>query len=135
MPDEVIDPKASILLSTKKVLGIDAAFDHFDLDIIMFANSALADLSQIGLGPELGFEIEDDSALWVEFLGNDPRLNSAKSFVHQKVRLAFDPPGTSFAITAIEKQLEEKLVRLSIQREGEAWREPTTPTTPLPIGP
>ncbi|QAU06249.1 hypothetical protein SEA_RICKMORE_14 [Gordonia phage Rickmore] len=108
----------SILNSTKKILGIDADYDVFDMDVIMHINSAFSTLHQLGLGPEEGFMIEDESAEWGDLLEDDMRLNSVKSLVYLKVRLMFDPPSTSFALTAMQEQIRELEWRLNVYREG-----------------
>lgn len=95
----------------------------------MHINTAFTTLNQIGIGPDEGFMIEDASVTWDQFLGDDPRLNSVKTYTYLKVRLIFDPPATSFVINAIEKQIEEIEWRLSVKRENESWVNPTpTPT-------
>ena len=51
----------SILTSIKKLLGIAEEYEHFDPDIVMYINSAFSVLTQLGVGPEEGFRIEDAS--------------------------------------------------------------------------
>lgn len=104
----------SILNSVKKILNLPSDYDAFDLDVIMAINTAIANLTQIGVGPAEGFEIEDDTAQWVSLLGDDPRLNGAKNYIGLYVRLIFDPPANSFGIAAVEKQLQEMLWRLEV---------------------
>lgn len=113
---------SSILNDTKKVLGLEADYDAFDLDILMHINSVFTVLEQLGIGPAGGFAIEDATAEWDAFLAGDPRLNSVKTFVFLRVRLLFDPPSTSYLITASEKQAEELAWRLSTYRETQVVR-------------
>jgi len=47
----------SILISTKKVLGLPEGDEAFDLDVITFINSAFSTLDQVGVGPTGGFYI------------------------------------------------------------------------------
>lgn len=108
----------SILDSTKKVLGIEASYTAFDTDIVMHINSVFSTLHQLGIGPIEGFEIEDQTTQWSDFLGTETRLNSVKTYVYLRVRLLFDPPTTSFAIAAMQKQAEEYEWRLNVLREG-----------------
>ncbi|QPL14660.1 hypothetical protein SEA_SCHWARTZ33_15 [Gordonia phage Schwartz33] len=108
----------SILTSTKKILGIAEDYDAFDMDIIMHINSALSTLNQLGLGPEEGFMILDDSEEWGDLLEDDMRLNSIKTYVYLKVRIIFDPPSTSFVLTAMQEQIKELEWRLNAYREG-----------------
>lgn len=114
----------SILNSVKKVLGVDAAYTVFDTDIIMHINSALSVLTQLGIGPTQGFMVEDSTSTWAAFLGDDIRLNMAKSVVYLRVRMLFDPPQTSYLVTALEKQIEELEWRLNVHRESTQWINP-----------
>lgn len=107
----------SILTSTKKILGVDATYTAFDLDIITHINSALSSLNQIGIGPALGLTIEDDSALWSD-LGLPPNQEGmVKPYVYLKTRMLFDPPGTGFLVDAMKEQIREHEWRLSTFRE------------------
>ena len=104
----------TILTSIKKLLGIAEEYEHFDQDIILHVNSAFSVLTQLGVGPEEGFRIEDASAIWSEFLFDDPRLEFVKTFVHLKVKLGFDPPLSSAAIEAINRQISELEWRINV---------------------
>lgn len=108
----------SILDSTKKVLGIEADYTAFDIDIVMHINSVLSTLWLLGVGPAGGFQIEDNTAKWSDFYGTDPRLSQIKTYVYLRVRLLFDPPTTSYLIEALTKQYEELGWRINVYREG-----------------
>ncbi|HET9787099.1 MAG TPA: hypothetical protein VFP47_08200 [Pyrinomonadaceae bacterium] len=114
----------SILTSTKKILGITEEYEQFDLDIITHINSVFSTLTQLGVGPAEGFMIEDKTATWAAFLGTDPRINSVKSYMYLRVRLLFDPPQSSYAITALQKQAEEMEWRLNVHMEHTIWTDP-----------
>lgn len=120
----------SILTSVKKILGIEADYTAFDLDILTYINSAFSTLNQLGIGPEAGFMIEDAVPTWDSFIGTDFRLNSVRNYVYFSVRLIFDPPATSFAIEAMNQQKKELEWRLNTYREGTAWVDPDPPTIP-----
>lgn len=107
-----------ILESVKKVLGLAPDYHAFDADIMMHINSAFSVLHQLGVGPDEPFMIEDETATWTEFLGTERGVNSVKSYVYLQVRLLFDPPATSFALGAMEKQIEELGWRISTYMEG-----------------
>jgi hypothetical protein len=126
----------SILDNTKKILGMDATYTVFDTDIILHINSALSILNQLGIGPQLGFAIQDNTATWDQILGNDPSLNSVKTYVYLRVRLWFDPPATSYAIEAMKEQIRELEWRLNVRREETYWTDPEPeldPETGLPV--
>lgn len=107
----------SILNTIKKMLGIDSTYTAFDTDIIVHINSAFSTLHQLGVGTETPFYISDSSANWSTFFGTNTAIESVKSYIYAKVRLAFDPPTTSFAIDALNKMCTEFEWRLNIQSE------------------
>lgn len=122
--------ETSILTSTKKILGIPEDHTEFDLDVITHINSVFSDLTQLGIGPDGGFSIEDASVDWVEYLGDDQELSNVKTYMYLRVRLLFDPPTTSYLLAAAEKQIEKFEFRLNITREGRDWQDPTPPSPP-----
>ena len=114
----------SILKSVKKLLNVNPDDTAFDDDILTHINSAFSTLHQLGIGPTDGFMVEDDEALWVDFIGYDPLLNSVKTYVCLKTRIYFDPPTTSYLIGALDKQITELEWRLNTGREALAWTDP-----------
>jgi hypothetical protein len=115
----------SILKSTKKILGITDDYTVFDLDILTHINSSFSTLTQLGVGPAAGFMIEDDTAVWADFIGTDDiQYNSVKSYVFLRVRQLFDPPSTSYLISAVERQILELEWRLNVHREETGWTDP-----------
>lgn len=119
----------SILLSTKKILGIGPDDDSFDLDVITQINSAFFTLFQLGVGPVDGFTIDDDAAVWANFLADDVVISAVKTYVWLKVRLAFDPPATSYLQTSAENQIREHEGRILMHREATGWVDPDPPST------
>jgi hypothetical protein len=107
----------SILRSTKRILGLDAAYTVFDLDIITHINAAFSILDQLGVGPDGGFYITDETALWTDYLVPPNQLNLIKTYIYLKVRVLFDPPGTSFLLQAAQDQIREYEWRLNVFRE------------------
>jgi hypothetical protein len=108
----------SILISTKKILGLSEEYTAFDLDIITHINSAFGTLSQLGVGPTNGFMIEDASDVWLDFIPNSNILTMAKTYIFLKVKMFFDPPSTSFLVTAMNEQIKEYEWRISALRES-----------------
>ena len=110
----------SILTSVKKVLGIPEYYEHFDQDILLHLNSVMSILHQLGVGPENGFVVEDDSTKWSDVFDGDIDTNKmmdVKSYVCLRVRLLFDPPASSGAIDAIERQMREIEWRITVTRD------------------
>jgi len=108
----------SILLSTKKILGIAPDYTVFDLDVITHINSSLAIVNQLGVGPQGGLFIEDETTEWDDLDVPDNQLGLLRTYIFLKVRMLFDPPTTSFFIDAMNKQIQEHEYRLSYFREA-----------------
>lgn len=104
----------SILLSVKKLLGIDAEYTVFDPDIIIHINTAFAVLNQLGVGPVEGFMIESENEVWDEYI-MDFNFTMAKTFVFLKVKLAFDPPSSTALLESMNRQLNELTWRLEVE--------------------
>lgn len=108
----------SILTSIKKLLGIEEDYEHFDADIIMHINSVINALTQMGIGSDEGFSIEDKMKTWEDFLGKGAvNMNAVKTYVYLKVRLLFDPPSSSAAVESINRLASEMEWRLNVTAE------------------
>lgn len=105
----------SILNTIKKLLGIPDTDTAFDTDIIVNINSAFMVLNQLGVGPADVYFIEGDSESWEDFLTDLNVYQAVKTYIFLKVRLVFDPPGTSFLLSAIQSQIQELEFRLLVQ--------------------
>lgn len=99
----------SILISVKKMLGLDSAFDAFDADIIMHINSVFFILAQMGIGKK--FHIDGPDGTWSEYLDGRDDLEAVKTYMYAKVRQIFDPPtgAVSDALDRTVKELEWRL--------------------------
>lgn len=118
--------KDSILNSTKKILGIDENYDAFDLDIMTHINSVFFTLYQLGVGPSQGFRIDGPDEVWDTFLGTESPIDVVRSYIYLRVRLLFDPPATSFAITAMKEQAQEMEWRMLVAQESVVINRPPT---------
>ena len=107
----------SILTSIKKLLGIAEDYEHFDQDLIIHINSVLSVLTQLGVGPSEGFSIEDENATWNDFIPEDKRLSSIRSYVYMKVKLLFDPPLSSSVMESMNRMISEFEWRLNVTAE------------------
>lgn len=114
----------SILISTKKILGVAEEYTAFDLDIITHINAAFSTLDQLGVGPLGGFYITGPDETWDQVAVPPNQLNMMKTYVSLKVRLLFDPPTTGYLIDAMNRQITEYEWRLNVFREVELYGEP-----------
>ena len=101
----------SILLSIKKLLGMDPIeFTQYDTDLIIHINTFIEFLNQLGVDIPEGFKINDENALWSDYL-NKPEYNgikdSIKNYIYLRVRLVFDPSTNSSLLNSINDTIKE----------------------------
>lgn len=104
----------SILDSVKNALGIVTEYRYFDSQILMHVNSVFTILQQLGVGPSDGFSIEDEIAIWSDFLEDPSSLNLVQSYMYLRVRMLFDPPTNSFLMDSMKQQVQEYEWRLNV---------------------
>jgi hypothetical protein len=127
----------SILDSVKQSLGLAPEFTAFDLDVTLFTNASFCSLQQLGVGGDSGFVISDNSTLWTQYVTELLYLGMVKHYIFLYVKMAFDPPSTSFGLEAIQKMLIELGWRINVSVEhinppsppGEEEDGPTSDTT------
>lgn len=115
--DSEVSVRDSILLSIKKLIGLDREYDAFDDDLIMHINSVFMILNQIGAGSKV-YAIDGDSNTWDEFFSTcEVSIDAAliKSYIYLKVKLLFDPPSTGVLHEAMERQIAEFEWRLNAE--------------------
>lgn len=110
---------SSILQDVKHKVGPSGDYTYYDLDITDAINRAFGNLTQIGVGPDEGFSISDDSTQWEDFVTDITTLNLVKSYIYIKVRLLFDPPTSSSFQTALKEEATELEWRLNVQNDPE----------------
>ena len=106
--------ETSILTSIKKLLGVAEDYVEFDEDIMTHINSVFLNLTQLGVGPEEGFMIKDDTAEWEDFINNSIQLQAVKTYVYLKVKLLFDPPLSSSVTESFTRMIAELEWRLNV---------------------
>lgn len=107
----------SILMTVKKMLGLDSNYDAFDTDVIALINSSMMTLQQLGVGPKEGFVVTGLREMWSDFLPSDTMLEGVKAYLYLSVKMVFDPPTSSFVMEAMKSQKEEMEWRIREQAE------------------
>ena len=99
----------SILISTRRAVGIAEDDDSFDTDIIPIINTVFMDLTQrLGVGPSEGFIIEDDYSVWSDFIpANLLIFEGVKTYMGQWVKQVFDPPTNSAVLDSLQRQINQ----------------------------
>lgn len=109
----------SILNTIKRMLGIPLEYDAFDFELVMFINSALARLRQLGIGPQDEFyKITGENETWKDFFG-EKEYPDVQSYVYLRLRLLFDPPQNSFVVSSFKDQAQETEWRLTVFHDEE----------------
>lgn len=107
----------SILITIKKLLGVDVECEDFDPDIVVHINTALMTLRQIGIGSQTGFFIRDSTTTWGEYITDINLYESVKTYIYLRVKIIFDPPTSSHVLEAIKEQIKELEWRLQTEKE------------------
>lgn len=104
----------SILITIKKLLGLDPEYTPFDTDIIIHINTFLGVLNQIGVGNDV--RISDASTVWFEFLeDHDMLLNEVITYIYLRVQMVFDPPTSNLVAEAKKEVINELTSRLNMK--------------------
>lgn len=104
----------SILMTIRKLVCGDPYADHFDTDLLVHINACFSILNQLGVGPENGFVVTDETQSWSSYIADNHILNMVKTYVTLKVRVIFDPPLTSSVLEAMNKEISQLEWRLNV---------------------
>lgn len=107
----------SIFESIKSLLGPDASYDVFDQDILIHINTAIAVLTQLGVGSPSGFVVTGPEETWRDFIGDDKILQMVKTYIYMKVKIAFDPPTNSSVLSAYQEACKEYEWRINVETD------------------
>lgn len=99
------------------MLGYDENDRSFDTDIIVYINSCMLFLSQNGIGPTEGFKIKGREEKWSDLISDNKCYEAVKEYIYLKVKLVFDPPSSSYVISAFKEMINELEGRLNIQSD------------------
>lgn len=104
----------SILMTIRKLVCGDPYADHFDTDLLVHINACFSILNQLGVGPENGFVVTDETQSWSSYIADNRTLNMVKTYVTLKVKKIFDPPLTSSVLEAMDKEISQLEWRLNV---------------------
>ena len=108
----------NILTSTKKLLNLSEEQTDFDPDIIVHINRAFSRLRKLGVGPAEGFSISDVTAMWDDYMDDDPNLPDVKTYVYLKTKIVFDPPLSSTVLASMKEEIKELEWTLNVDAEN-----------------
>ena len=104
----------SILMTIRKLVCGNPYADHFDTDLLVHINTCFSILNQLGVGPENGFVVTDETQSWSSYIADNYILNMVKTYVTLKVKKIFDPPLTSSVLEAMDKEISQLEWRLNV---------------------
>lgn len=104
----------SILMTIRKLVCGNPYADHFDTDLLVHINACFSILNQLGVGPENGFVVTDETQSWSSYIADNYILNMVKTYVTLKVKKVFDPPLTSSVLEAMDKEISQLEWRLNV---------------------
>lgn len=114
MNDSILQSIKEMLIGSSEYIDSDT---EFDAQLILYINTALSILNQIGIGDSSGFTVTGEDETWTEFLGNMSDIEMVKSYVGIHVRLSWDPPSSSYVLNSLKDQLKELEWRLMVARD------------------
>lgn len=121
----------SILTSIKNLLGIADECTDFDTAIVIHINTVFMTLTQLGVGPSMGFYITDKSTKWDAYLSDPTELQAVKTYMYLKVKLVFDPGSIgSSTLASYERTIQELEWRLNVMAETRKTN-PSEDDTPM----
>lgn len=106
----------NILSSIKQMLNVEQSITAFDNELIMFINSAIAELIQGGVGPQSGLDVTSETS-WSAFSDNSNIVSHSKQYVYCKVRLLWDSPTNSFIVNSFNDQAKESYWRAYLEAD------------------
>ena len=104
----------SILMTIRKLVCGNPYADHFDTDLLVHINACFSILNQLGVGPENGFVVTDETQSWSSYIADNYILNMVKTYVALKVKKIFDPPLTISVLEAMDKEISQLEWRLNV---------------------
>lgn len=106
----------SILLTIKSMLGLDETYKVFDKELIVYINTAINVLEQLGIGQD-GFTVVSESDTWDSYVTDLAKMESIKTYIYIRTKLLFDPPSNSTLSKSLEDTARELEWRLNVKVE------------------
>lgn len=113
----------SILATIRSMLGMPGDYTVFDTQLIVYINTVLAILAQIGIGPANGFFITRDEQYWSDFLQYEDLISMVRTYVYLRVFILFDTTLSSNVVEALKSQADELEWRLRVDVESRVRKE------------
>lgn len=107
----------SILRTIKLMLGLTDDITSFDEELKVHINSLFTILNQLDCISDDGFRITGYDETWGQLTDQITIAEMIKEFMYLKVRMIFDPPGSSVVSDAFNQRIAELEWRMNVQAE------------------
>lgn len=107
----------SILRTIKLMLGLTDEITSFDEELKVHINSLFTILNQLDCISDDGFRITGYDETWGQLTDQVTIAEMIKEFMYLKVRMVFDPPGSSVVSDAFNQRIAELEWRMNVQAE------------------
>lgn len=108
----------SILQTIRKLNCGDPNATYFDTDLLVHINTCFSILTQLGVGPEDGFFVTDETQTWSSFTNDVNELNMVRTYVTLQVKVLFDSSTlTSSVLDALNKRISELEWRMNVKAD------------------
>lgn len=104
----------NILVSIKKMLGLDPSDDSFDIDIIININTVFDFLVQLGVNSFYTVYLHTGNEKWSDYIDPNQLYRLIITYTYLKVKDYFDPPTSGVLREAMERQIRELEWRIKI---------------------
>lgn len=108
---------SSILNSVKSLCGLQPEVLAFDPAIIMYINSGISTLIQLGVKITPGFFLENAEQTYEDLLGDDEDsvIHMVKMYLYYKTWLLFDSPASATVVQTLKEEIQQMEWRINIQ--------------------
>lgn len=96
-----------MLKDIKRAVGLSEEDDGFDIEMLMYINSIIGVLSQLGLKEADTHPIIDKDLTWEQFFNGRTDLEMIKMYIILRTRMLFDPPTSNAAIESIKSLISD----------------------------
>lgn len=96
-----------ILTDVKSTLAIVEGDTTFDAEILLYINTVMGKLSQLGFAYADTTPIIYDTTAWGDLVGYDTTWEMVRVYIGLSVRVMFDPPTSSIVLGALNNQIAE----------------------------
>ena len=114
-------PEESVLQSVKRLCNVDEGNDEFDSELLIYINSVLTVLRQIGVETKM-MMVDSDHVAWSDLIPTGKDLATIVPYVGLRVQKLFDPSASGGISEARDQMIAEYEWRIQLEADPiENW--------------